>query len=160
MSEPLPVAALPEDPSQVMVWELIKHLVNTWTDKLAGKQVVPFWPGDTLEARSVWMSSLEATEREVGGLVGDTRVSMYETWVAKWELEVHDAKDPDDAWTALQEMAGAMDAAVREDPRQGGFPGLVECLFDQQPFQFTLGLGVEGFEGYGQLALRIYTYLH
>lgn len=153
MSEP------PDPPTQDVLWSIVDELVTRFEDALPGVQILGGWPGDTLEAQSVWCSSMDAVERSVPGFVGDTRVLMDETFNVVWEVEVHGLATMADTQARMSEIIGALDSTVREDPRLGEFPGLIECLFTT-PYRRTAGLSTEGHQGYAQLNLEVRTRLY
>ena len=144
----------PDPPTQDVIWAIIDETVRRWSDELGGVQVLAGWPGDLLAAESVWCSSIEATEREVPGFVGDTRVMVDETYSVLWEIEVHKSRTMATTQERLSQIIGALDSTLREDPRMGEFPGLIETLFTT-PYRRTAGLSAEGHQGYAQLNQQV-----
>lgn len=151
--------ALPDNPTQDTVWAIVGKLLEAFADALPDVQILGGWPGDTLRAQSVWISQIETSSREVPGFVGDTRVLMDETHDVVFEVEVHGLATMDATQEKLSEIIGALDSTVREDPRMGEFPGLIECLFTT-PYKRTAGLSPEGHQGYAQLNLEVRTRLY
>ena len=150
--------ALPENPTQDILWDVIAALLVKFVDALPGVQVIPGWPGDTAKNECVWISDMSSTERTVPGFVGDTRVMVDETYDVVFEIEVRGRAQLNATQRRLSQIVGAMDAAVREDPRLGDFPGLIECLFTQ--IRRKAGIGDTGHEGVAQMTLEVHTRLY
>lgn len=147
------------EPTEVVIWDVVGALMVKFREALGEMQVLPGWPGETIEDKTVWISEIAATSREVPGFVGETRVLMDETYDVKFRVEVHDEVDADDTQAALALIIGKLDSAVREDPRIGETPGLIECLFTT-PFEWTVGYAPDGCHGYAQLNLEVRTRLY
>lgn len=148
------MARPPENPTEDVIWDVVNELVKRFKERLKGRQVMAAWPGESIEAKSVWVSEITADSREVPGFVGETRVLVDEVYSVVWELEVHDEVTVEDTHAALSKMIGALDSTVREDPRLGEFPGLSSALFTT-PFKRTVGLSTQGAQGYAQLNLEV-----
>lgn len=149
----------PDPPTEDVVGAVVIESARRFKAALKGIQVMPAWPGETIEDKSVWCSEIVAESREVPGFVGDERVIVDEVYSVLWEVEVHDEVTAEDTLAELSRIIGVLDRTLREDPRMGDFPGLTYALFST-PYKRTVGLSPTVAHGYAQLNQEIVVRLY
>lgn len=153
------MASPPPRPTEDVVGAVVIESARRFKAALKGVQVLPAWPGETVEAKSVWCSEIVAESREVPGFVGDEPVMVDEVYSVLWEVEVHDEITAEDTLAEMSQIIGVLDRTLRVDPRMGNFPGVTYALFTT-PYKRTVGLSPTGAHGYAQLNQEIVIRLY
>ena len=140
--------------STTIRWDVTKHLIDIIRTQFNDLQIEPGFPGDRLEAESVWIDELDG-EIEIP-VMSAGRKYRDDRFTIPFEIRVAGKSDLDSTMERLAEIVAGIEDVMADDPGLDDFDGLLSAEVASE--RMTAGeLKGAGWVGFGEVIVSCHA---
>lgn len=135
-------------------WDVTKHLIAIIRTKFNDLQVEAGFPGDRMEAESVWVDELDG-EITIP-VMKSGRKHRDDEFTIPFEIRVAGRSDLDSTMERISEIIAGIEDVLADDPGLDDFDGLIDAVIDSE--RMTSGeIRNAGWIGFGEVVVSCHA---